>query len=472
MRVLFVSHRYPPDALAGVERCTQAIAGELTRRGDDVAVLARRPDAAVHQPYIAREQSAEPFPVYRLVGGAAPRDVSLSLAHHHRLEQLFELVLLEFAPEVVHFQHLIDLSPRMIEIAKRHACATVLALHDFFFACPRIILQQTTGQQCGGPRGGRECARVCFAADADAARPLELRSSYLRRLLAEPQYLLCPSQHVADFFRRWGGADVSERVRVVPNGIWVSDGAKADAPDARPTPRQRGGLNVAFLGSVTPHKGVHVLLQAAAMALRDMPARPIHIDLHGPADPKYAALIRDQAAEIAGLSVTHHGSYEPDRVPDLLRDVDCLVAPSQWPEIFLLVTREAMACGVPAVVTRLGALPEAVKDGENGLLFDHDKPEQLADILKRLADDEPLLRRLRRGARASQPMNIADHSAVVRTIYKEALSGLSASMRGADDASKVELDLLFETLLDSGADPARNLIPLSIRSDMPAEVLA
>jgi glycosyltransferase involved in cell wall biosynthesis len=419
-------------------------------------VLCRRPGGEGEELSLLQERTDSAVDLFRLCGGESPRDVPLSLAHHRRIEQWFEITLLEFAPEVVHFQHLIDLSPRLIQMAQRYGCATVLSLHDFYFACPRIILQQVGGRVCDGPAGGRECVRACFACDAhhrQTAAALANRAMYFRRLLALPDYLLCPSQHVANFFRRWGGPEVAERVRVVPNGIWVTDGLGHDAPDTRPTPRQRGGLNIGFLGSITPHKGVHVLLEAARLAVADGTELPIHINLHGPSDPRYAAQIRAQAEGTPGLDVTLHGTYEPARVPDLLRDTDCVVAPSQWPEIFLLVTREAMACGVPVAVTRLGALPEAVKEGENGFFFDHDHPEQLAQILRRLSADEALLRHLRRGARAAKPLSVGDHARIVRGIYKEALRGLATRAQTGTQALHVELELLFDALLDGGADP-------------------
>jgi hypothetical protein len=56
MRVLLVSHRYPPDAVAGVERCTQMLAGELALRGDKVSIPTRRPSTGPPPTRIVSEQ--------------------------------------------------------------------------------------------------------------------------------------------------------------------------------------------------------------------------------------------------------------------------------------------------------------------------------------------------------------------------------------------------------------------------------
>ena len=58
---------------------------------------------------------------------------------------------------------------------------------------------------------------------------------------------------------------------------------------------------------------------------------------------------------------------------------------------------EAMACGTPAICSRVAAMPEFVLDGETGFVFD-DLPE-LTDRLRALADDPDLVDRMGRQAR-------------------------------------------------------------------------
>jgi glycosyltransferase involved in cell wall biosynthesis len=61
---------------------------------------------------------------------------------------------------------------------------------------------------------------------------------------------------------------------------------------------------------------------------------------------------------------------------------------------------EGMACGLPAVATRISGIPELVEDGENGFLVPPRDPEALADALARLASNPELRRRMGRAARA------------------------------------------------------------------------
>jgi glycosyltransferase involved in cell wall biosynthesis len=76
----------------------------------------------------------------------------------------------------------------------------------------------------------------------------------------------------------------------------------------------------------------------------------------------------------------------------IMKTFDCLVVPSLQ-EAMGRVTLEAMACGVPLVVTNVGGLPEVVEDGKNGLVVPSQNPERLAAAIAQMLGDEPLRKR-------------------------------------------------------------------------------
>jgi glycosyltransferase involved in cell wall biosynthesis len=71
--------------------------------------------------------------------------------------------------------------------------------------------------------------------------------------------------------------------------------------------------------------------------------------------------------------------------------------PSRWYENAPGVIFEAFAAGLPVVATDLGGMSEFVRHGENGLLFPLDDAGELARLLRRLAEEPGLLRKLREG---------------------------------------------------------------------------
>jgi glycosyltransferase involved in cell wall biosynthesis len=452
MRVLLVTHRYPPDGLAGVEQYTQALAAELVQAGDAVTIVTRRPGGS-RELGVVRERLPYGASLYRFTGGKVRLDFPLTDAE--RLEQFFEAVVAEANPEVVHFNQLIGLSPRFIEIAHRLRVAVVISLHDFYFACPLIHLQKPTGELCPGPDSGRNCGATCFAhqrphtALADPVLRWGLRTVYFRRLLTMAQRLVSGSDYVAQYFEKFVPGGV--RVRVIPNG--VPQEPRGLAPGAHSTPQKRGTLNLAYLGTVAPHKGAHRILEALRVAdLGSVQLRVVGA-IPGP-HRDYTRTLREQAATISGLKLCVYGEFKRAELPYLLDDVDCVIVPSLIPEAGPQAPREALAHGLPVIASRLGALPELVAEGENGFTFDPTRPGELAAILRRLARDEGLLGRLRQGARDTPVMTVSSHAGAVRAVYQEAAEDLLHQHPpfGADD---VETRFLHEALLGLrfGADP-------------------
>jgi glycosyltransferase involved in cell wall biosynthesis len=76
------------------------------------------------------------------------------------------------------------------------------------------------------------------------------------------------------------------------------------------------------------------------------------------------------------------------RVEPFLQGADCFVCPSLWAEAAGLVNLEAMACGLPVVASRIGGIPELVRDEETGLLFTPGDQDELAQRLLGLLHDE------------------------------------------------------------------------------------
>ena len=104
-----------------------------------------------------------------------------------------------------------------------------------------------------------------------------------------------------------------------------------------------------------------------------------------------------------------------------MTDVDVLLICSQGPETYSLAAREAWSRGVPVLASRLGALAEAVREGENGYTFRHDDPLELAALLTRIVHQPGLLGELRDGATQTPYVTPRQYAAAFREIYAEVL---------------------------------------------------
>ncbi|MGI8553776.1 MAG: glycosyltransferase family 4 protein [Dehalococcoidia bacterium] len=203
--------------------------------------------------------------------------------------------------------------------------------------------------------------------------------------------LLVASESLAEHLVTEGIA--RSRLRIVPPG---RDVAGVVGP---PPGDLRQGRRAAFLcvGNWVERKGIHDLLDAFAR-LPD-PAAMLHLAGDDRAEPSYAARLKARLArsDLEGR-VMVHGPLSIGAVAALYQAADVFVLPSRK-EPYGTVYGEAMAFGLPVVGWRAGNLPYLATDGVEGLILTPGDLNGLTEALRRLADDEPLRKRLGEAAR-------------------------------------------------------------------------
>lgn len=83
-----------------------------------------------------------------------------------------------------------------------------------------------------------------------------------------------------------------------------------------------------------------------------------------------------------------------ENMEDFYNHLDIFVLPSIKPEPFGLVILEAMQYGVPVVATNHGGPTEIIKNGDNGILFEHNKPNELSDAILKIKNDKQFKEKL------------------------------------------------------------------------------
>ncbi len=105
-----------------------------------------------------------------------------------------------------------------------------------------------------------------------------------------------------------------------------------------------------------------------------------------------------QLADRLGLSELVHFLGHREDIPDLLGAMDIFVLPSHSEGVSLALL-EAMAAGLPVIVSDVGGLPEVVRHGENGLVIPVKDPQALAQALEKLLADPTYAHSLGESAR-------------------------------------------------------------------------
>lgn len=208
-----------------------------------------------------------------------------------------------------------------------------------------------------------------------------------RWLLGEVDHVIATCHDEVDELTRFGPPP--RGISIVPCGVDVS----LFRPDGPALPRH-AAHRVAVVGRLVERKGV----ADAVEALRWLPDTELVV-AGGPgpdalaADPDVCRLKAVAARYGLVEQVRFLGHLSRAELPALLRSADAVVSVPYY-EPFGMVPLEAMACGVPPVVSAVGGLQESVLDERTGLHVPPGDPLSLADALARLFGDPSVARRL------------------------------------------------------------------------------
>ena len=188
------------------------------------------------------------------------------------------------------------------------------------------------------------------------------------------QGLLSVSEYSANLLPQFGS-----RRRVI--------GAGVDIERFRPPePGARRDREIVFVGRILPHKGIHMLIRAIDEDMR------LHI--YG---RQYDRHYRDWLGSLArDKAVFFHESAADEEIVAAYQRARVAVLPSLdrndagqpliKSELFGIALAEAMACGTPAVCSRVGGMPEVVVDGVTGLVVPARALEELREALRTICD--------------------------------------------------------------------------------------
>ncbi|MBC8184191.1 glycosyltransferase [candidate division KSB1 bacterium] len=152
-------------------------------------------------------------------------------------------------------------------------------------------------------------------------------------------------------------------------------------------------LLIGVVARMTVQKGHKYLVEAVGRIKDEIPGTKFILVGDGPLRKD----IEDQISELQLTSFFKLLGFRND-VEDLLTVFDIFVLPSLW-EGLPNVVLEAMACSNPVIATAVDGTPEAVQDGETGLLVPSKQPEPLADAILKLVKDKKLRAQMSKNGR-------------------------------------------------------------------------
>lgn len=228
---------------------------------------------------------------------------------------------------------------------------------------------------------------------------------------------------------------IADRCRTIYNAVDPAEFSRERSFDAPPGREKR----VLYAGAVSPHKGIHVLLDAFSIVLEEYPEARLDVvglqanypltenfelqdqklvesvysfytydwtsklkaklGLGSPDAGTYLACLKQRLSPEVSGKVAFRGFVPRPELVDLYYRSDVFAFAPVWNEGFGIPPVEAMAAGVPVVATRSGAIPETVKHQQTGFLVSKNDPRELAEAILNLLQDDGLRMKMGRAAR-------------------------------------------------------------------------
>jgi glycosyltransferase involved in cell wall biosynthesis len=204
---------------------------------------------------------------------------------------------------------------------------------------------------------------------------------------------------------------ISDSQRAPAQGMnWLATVYHGLSPDVCPCNPAPKGQYFAFLGRVSPEKGLDRAIEIARRA-------GLRLRIAAKIDAVDEAYFRSRIVPLLGGAIEFVGEVGERDKPAFLGNASGLFFPIDWPEPFGLAMIEAMSCGTPVLAWPNGAAPEIVEDGRSGFLVDSVEAA-VAKIPALKALDRIQVRR-RFEARFSASRMAQDYLDVYRTLGRQ-----------------------------------------------------
>ncbi len=454
MKILHVVHQFLPHHHHGAEVSTYELASMQQKLGHQVSVVAG--ESSPHRETIFHEQDQyRELKVHRIYFSPQAHNGWLA---HNGFAKLWGKILESERPDIVHVQHLKNLSLSLIDVTYEMNIPLVFTLRDYSALCARFHLAKGDGTLCRTPNLASDCLQ-CMS----QKRPMESGEflpttfSLLWNNIGNPRSWKILSQLAsirlrsgktyppirltaeADFTHRNDmvferlkkcsritaiSSDTASRFESLASNR-VSVTAIEQIPDTRSCVWEQrkagnGPLRFGYIGKLAYVKGPHLLLDA----FQQLPQEQAELHLFGgPTRTNIHQLAYwrklKRLADWPGVHL-HSEPFESRNINKVLKQIDVLISPSVCFETYGRVVAEALASGVPVICSDEGGPAGIIEPDVNGLTFPIGDAGALAQTMQRFIDEPDLLETL--SAETRVPKTPDQYVDEVLALYDEILS--------------------------------------------------
>lgn len=378
MKICMISSLYPPLSFGGATGVAQMEAEYLAKMDHDVFVITTNPNPNNCKVEVINGVKIYRMPSYNLYSfyenfrdPNTHRTYSKFLWHlidtfNLKLKNMIMKVIDKEKPDIVHVHNFGGLSKLLFSGIKCRGIPLVFTAHDCSVLCPRANLVRSTDKIC-----------------KERPLPCSIYSKINKYLLENNvDVVLSPSQFLIDKFRENGIFKETEMIKL-PNPI--------DLKGASPISKSYDNLELLYVGELSKHKGLHILIKAFEKVNDENIC--LHIYGRG-SNERYFKRMAKKSKNI----IFHGYAKGFEELREAYKKANVTILPSICYDNSPIVLYESFMNSTPVIASRIGGIPELVIDNYNGFLFEASNVNELSMLIVKILEDPASLNDLERGA--------------------------------------------------------------------------
>ncbi len=395
MKILYVTHSFPPHHWRGTEIYTFELAREM-KKSHEVRVL-YMVDEDTGPKAELRKAEYQGIPLIQVVKRLKPWE-PVDYFFDPVIGSLFRQVLDDYVPDLVHFTYFLGGFPVGLLAVARGAAKVVVTVTDFAAFCPRGQLLDQDFNACGGPRRALRCVRCLFDRDilfknrrldnvareifpaplsgfinVPELRLLQRRLAAISRGLRKADHVIFSNRNTRNIFVYLGFRFMT--THVIDFGIDTGP-----YMNHKKTPADK--LRLGYIGQILPHKGLRTLIGA----VKGLDPAGFGLKLYGSLDDPGSREFFESMKIDAGRSVEHKGVFDFSMMNEVLQEIDVLVVPSIWQENCPLIVKYGLATRTRMILSNVPGMMAEEVNADGIYRFQAGDSSELGNVIARLID--------------------------------------------------------------------------------------
>lgn len=412
MKILHISHGFPPESIGGTELYLRNLVAAQAEAGHQVLVLSGCKE--LRSEVQLEEIEQEGVRVLRIYRDDLYFDHFAKL-YHPVVGEKVRAVLSAEKPDLVHVHQWIRLTSNLVEIASDLGIKTLVTLHDLYSSCPRCFRVNRDNEHCELRLSVESCLdcvpRFGHESRGEIQESIQVFAAQFSAELCRAGRVLVSNQATAEIIAANTAVDLQAlEILPIPYRPRLREGLPDQALPDEAMPADGETLRFAYWGSVTRRKGCLHLLQAFRALCESWQGRPIELHLFGPPESDEFAVELDRLA--AGLPVKRHGPFALEDVA--AAKIHMAVFPALGFETYGLVLDEATELRLPTILSDLGAMPD--RAGAGALRVGPGDADALLAAMRRVLEEPGLIAAMRANLPLPSPTR-EEHARRLEEIY-------------------------------------------------------